>query len=326
MQDIIENIIQERNSKEKQKIIDKFREFASEKKNIHEILEIYRKAKSLLESGEDKEKIASARVINNIYSIFPYHYFGIDDTKTEIKDDEVVDLVCTCLKLLLSENGNLRIASAYLINHLRSYLTDYEFVELFFNLMSLREFEKLKKKVAIEFCLDKIYCPHLEEAIESLMPNEVKKMEIKLHGMITEESKMRAKNVKDMARKMVKETEEYIPRILSFRGELFFKENLIPYIENIGLFQLLYELQSINKIFENLNNKGYSSYVATRLFFLLEKNLDKLEKVESKEQLSLIVPDLKKEQLIFMPLDKFYFTLKEIYEKMNETFEVSDEP
>src|SRR3989344_1025354 len=325
MENIIELLLHEKSSKERARIIEKFRDWQREA-NKENILKIYKNALLLLDNGNEKEIEISLRVLSHIYMIFPLHLLDYSGKETAVSTDETVDLVYKILEFMKHNNGNIRLSAAHALNHFRSYIPAFEYVELFYNLLSLCYSEDKNKIKTIKLCLDKIFSMHLEMAIEEFMPHEVKRMKIDIHGDVTKESRILAKEIEILANKMIKETEKYIPDILKLRSRYLFEKNLIPYVENIGMFQILYEYQRLRTLNEedNVDEEVLIKYIVSRLNLFLHSNLEKIKKIEDKKNWEGIFLNLNKNELQLLNLDKIYSIIKGLNEMTEKVYPDKD--
>lgn len=330
MQDIIEKLLNENSSKERSKLIEQYRNLNFNRNNEEAILEVYKKARELLENGNEKEKIIALRVIGATFIIFPISETIIRDfenfsnssekirnmKKRSTNYDEIADLTNECFELMKSDDGNLRLASAHVINHLRGYMSDYDYVQTFYDLMCLNNYynkKKDKKRKTAEFCLDKIFCPHLEMAIEEFMPNTLKKVKINVPKESDEEQIKVMKRVEDIINNMVKETEKKIKRVMSFRGEFLFEKELIPYLENMEIIQIMYEVQRLKQMLKNGEIDGVilRAYSINRILRCLNIFLSKIEKVKEKESWECITYNLKQDKFALVKFSDVYQSLKD---------------
>lgn len=311
--DIFKILGNAKDNKEKIKLLESF--WLQEKRDPEENIKIIREGIEILDTGADKEKIIALQVIARAGGL-PISdqfedIFGMGSRKERktVDYEELMDIADKCLEFILSDNGNLRLASANCLNHLRINLNGFDFVELFYNLLSLREFYEGKEQTkSIEYCLDKLYGCHSERLIESYLPLAVKKMKINVDKNNREDAII----LEDFSNNLIKETEGYIPKILKLRGEHILKESMVPYVINIGLFQISYEIQ---KIFALANEKELDDrisdlYSKFRLSLLLKQNLEAIEKIEDKEKFICFDIDLEKNKLILT-------TLKSVYERFD---------
>ena len=327
--DIFERIKNAKDNKEKTRLLEKFwlKEKRSDEENIH----IIREGVKLLEKGDDNEKIIALQVISRAGG-FPLSIqlkeiaesIGKDQKinyRKSIDYDELLEIVNMCLKFSSNDNGNLRIASANCLNHLRSYLEGFDYVELFYNLLSLRNFfeKNDKRKIkSIEFCLDKVWCPILEEMIEDYMPKEVKKMKITNEGKTTEQTK----ELENFVNNMINETEKYIKDILTLRGQRLFIDNLVPYTENMRILQLDYEYQKILRLAGNkeIRKELLSRYLNLRFNYLLDNLVESLEKINEKESWMCVIIDVKNKEVKPNNLQAVYQSLKNMKRDIETNF------
>ena len=99
-------------------------------------------------------------------------------------------------------------------------MPDYGYIDLFFNLLSLKNSPKNqdKNKKVIEFCLDKIFSPYLEELLEESSSPEIRKIKINVHSKDKETINI-ARSIETISNQMISETEKYLKNILSLRGK-----------------------------------------------------------------------------------------------------------
>jgi hypothetical protein len=300
MRDIIQKLLALNNIKERNKLLEKFREyqFKGDRKEVEQVLfEIFKYAKQILENTENnEEKRIALRVLGAIFIIYPSGWLGEmlekKQRETPVNDGDIMDIIDICLELLENEDGNLRLSSAYLIDHLRSYMPNYNYIDLFYNLLSLKDSPKNQNKNSktIEFCIDKIFSPHLEEILEIYCSPEIKRMKITVHSKNEFSLKM-AEMVEKTSNQLISETEKYLKTIFTLRGEYLLNDNFIPYIENIGILQIAYELQRLKELHENnkLETDEMKVYLKMRLLPLIENRLKMLENLESMEEFSVIL-------------------------------------
>lgn len=320
MKDIIKQLSEEKDYKERAKILDKFRDYQSKKDNYDNLIEIYKEAISLLDLGNDKEKEISLRVIGNIYNLFPLPTLlsESDDSQSYLNYDDLYDLTFKLLELLINDNGNIRIAAANSINHIRGFIDNDSYVTLYFDLLSLKNNADKDKAKSIIFCLDKIFSPMLDMAIDMSYPEEVKRVKIGLVGNVSRNIKKIARDVEFNANKMIKETEKYIPQILAMRGKNLFEKNLIPYLENAGMFQILYELQKLNQLLKNneISAEVLKYYLQTRIAYSLKSYIERIKMMQNKNEFEGVFLNLEKNELKLVTFDKiekiFQNTLNEI--------------
>jgi len=300
MRDILQKLLATNNSKERTKLLEKFREFqfGSDREEIKIIsFEVFKEAKQMLETARtNEEKRIALRVLGAIYCVYPWEnmaeMFGCKSKETPVKNSEIIDIIDICLELLENEDGNLRLSAAYLIDHLRGHISDYDYVDLFYNLLSLSNSPKNhgRNKKTIEFCLDKIFCPFLEASIEDRTPLEIKRMKITVHSQ-DQNFVNTGKEVENLANKMIEETEKYIKKVLSLRGEHLFEGNFIPYIENVGLLQIFYELQRLKELYfsKEINQELMKNYLKGRISILVKNRIDLLNDLQGREEFSLVL-------------------------------------
>jgi len=300
MRDIIQKLLATSNSKERSKLLEEFRnfQFKGKREEVKSILfEIFKEAKQMLENTvNDEEKIISLRVLGAIFLIYPHEnmaeMLGVKPKETLVKDFDIMELIDLCLDLLENKNGNLRLSSAYLIDHLRGHLSNYNYVDLFYNLLSLKNSPKNKgkNKKTIEFCINKLSSPFLEGSLEILSSPEIRKMKINVYSK-NKESINFAKMIETISNQMIAETQKYIKRILSLRGKSLLEGNFIPYIENIGILQIIYELQRLKEIkdSEKITPKEMVNYLVIRLLPFMENRLKMLNNLPQMEEFSIIL-------------------------------------
>jgi hypothetical protein len=171
-------------------------------------------------------------------------------------------------------------------------MPNYNYIDLFYNLLSLKDSPKNqnKKGKTIEFCIDKIFSPHLEEILEIYCSPEIKRMKITVHSKNEYSLKM-AKMVEKTSNQLISETEKYLKTIFSLRGEYLLDGNFIPYIENIGILQIAYELQRLKELHEEgkLETDEMKVYLKMRLLPLIENRLKMLSNLEDMDEFSIIL-------------------------------------
>ncbi|MBU2522821.1 MAG: hypothetical protein KKE23_00840 [Nanoarchaeota archaeon] len=300
MREIIQKLLAAHDSKERTRLLEEFRNFQLKGGRAKAELitfEVFKEAKQLLETTEDNgEKIVSLRVLGAIYLIYPFNLmaemFGIKNIETLVKDEEILEILDICLELLESDDGNLRLSSAHLINHLRGHLSDYNSVDLFYNLLSLRNSPKNqgKNKKTIGFCLDKIYSPFLEASLDASCPPEARKMKMNIRSKNTETINT-AKSIGALANQMISETEKSIQKILSLRGEYLLEKNFIPYIENLGMLQIFYEIQKLRELSfdKKISQEFMKNYMEIRILPLAKGRIEMLDGLPEKEEFSLVI-------------------------------------
>jgi len=298
MRDIIQKLLAVNNTKERNKLLEKFRkyQFKGDRKGVEQVLfEVFKDAKHILENTENnEEKRTALRVLGAMFLIYPSGWLGEmlekKQRETPVNDGDIMDIIDICLELLENEDGNLRLSSAYLIDHLRSYMPNYNYIDLFYNLLSLKDSPKNKNNKTIEFCIDKIFSPHLEEILEGYCSPEIKRMKITVHSKNEYSLKM-AEMVEKTSNQLISETEKYLEKIFALRGEYLLKGNFIPYLENIGILQIAYELQRLKELNEEskLKTDEIKVYLKMRLLPLIENRLKMLQNLEDMEEFSLIL-------------------------------------
>ncbi|OGJ15539.1 hypothetical protein A3K73_05105 [Candidatus Pacearchaeota archaeon RBG_13_36_9] len=316
---IFEELGNAEDGKEKAKILERF--WLVEERAPEEDVEIIRKGIKILDFGNDREKIIALQVISRAHG-FPIsdRFEGLVDKekkRASVEYEELMEIVERCLEFLSNENGNLRLAAANCLHYLTINLNCFDCIELFYNFLSLKEFCKDKKKTkTIEFCLEKIYSPHLEALIEAALPLAVKKMKINVHSG----DKETARKLENFANSLIKETEKFIPEILNLRGEYLLEESMIPYVVNIELFQISYELQKISELAEKkqLDDELSDVYAKFRLSLLLKQVLEKIRDVEDKERLICVDINLSKNQVFLTTLENVYSRFDKVYQGLSK--------
>ncbi|MDD5192695.1 MAG: hypothetical protein PHH54_04230 [Candidatus Nanoarchaeia archaeon] len=321
MRDIIQRLLATDNSKERTKLLEKFREFQfgkSRRETENILFEIFKDAKQMLENTKDnEEKRVALRTLNAIFLIYPSETMAellqVKAKETPVKDRDVMEIIDICLELLEDNDGNLRLSAAYLIDHLRGYMPDYNYVDLFYNLLSLKNSPKNKgkNKKTIEFCLSKIFSPFLEAILDASYPLEVKKMKIRVHSK-NEKVINTAIDVEHLANQMVSETEKYIQKILAIRGEYLLEGNFIPYIENIGIFQIFYEMQRLRELYlkGEINKELMKNYLNSRISIFANNRIDMLDGLSEREEFSLVLMDFNKNLVVKDLQETYDFLIK----------------
>ena len=306
MENVIEKVYAIKDSKERQRFLENFRNIINNKDNENISGIIFRKAVDYFNNGDDEYKTISFSVINKIYVGFSSrsHFMGkLSVTDSEIKYEEVLNVLYKAISFMKSENGNLRISAANCMNHFRMFLHPIDYVELFYNLLSLKNSLDDKKVKTVVFCLNKIYCPYLEQCIKSQIPNETKLTKISTKGLNKAEQE-KANKVERLINKYVKETRKYIKKILKLRGENMFNNEFCLYVNNIGWLQLSYEIQNIFE--EKESQEDIINYINFRIVSLLEYNIKFLEGINDRNEISYIDIDSSTDSLFISNLEELY--------------------
>lgn len=330
--EIFEKIKNASDGKERQKILEDFR--TKKNKSDKENVRIIGEGERLLEEGEDRDIIIALQVMSRAQG-FPLsgqlkEILQLSGKEKErvyrktISYDELMEIVERCLKLLTVDNGNVRIASANCLNALGIYSENFDYVDLFHNLLLLKNFYETKdnnKIKSIVFCLDKIWCLYLENLIENFSSLETKNMRITNKGKVTKNSK----ELENFVNKMIKETESYIKNVLTLRGERFFIDTLVPYTENMRIIQVLYEYEKILELVEKRNIKKdlLKRYINTRLKLILRRLLEDFERVENKGYWVCVVIGIDKSEVGLSNIQSVYNELKYIERDIETNFLVN---
>src|SRR3989338_4409574 len=315
MNKVIFEVMNAKDAKERQKLLERLRE--REFKDKIDNVSLLREIADLIKMGSNREKIAALQVFTRLYSGFPNEgylkeVFGSPiEKKVEdiISYNEVLDILDNLVMLLLEDNGNLRLATSYGLSHLRTFLKIEDYAETYFDILCLRNAERDSKKIkTLEFCLDKFFSQYLDKVIESSRPIEIKKIQINFDG--SEEEKERIKKVDDMVNNFVEETGVFEKEIQRMRGEKFFDLNLVGYLDGLSLFQISYELQKIDKLLKVKKDEEFleiiDRYVKSRLLYLLKMNLGWMKKVKDKNEFFCVDIDVEGDKLVFSSLNGLY--------------------
>ena len=129
-----------------------------------------------------------------------------------------------------------------------------------------------------------------------------------------------ARKLENFANSLIKETEKFIPEILNLRGEYLLEESMIPYVVNIELFQISYELQKISELAEKkqLDDELSDVYAKFRLSLLLKQVLEKIRDVEDKERLICVDINLSKNQVFLTTLENVYSRFDKVYQGLSK--------
>ena len=209
--DIFYRLINSKDYKEKGKILENF--WLNEKREPKENIKIIRNGINLLDKGTDKEKIIALQVISRTEG-FPLsdrfeEIFGEESIKKNkdietVSYDELNEVVEKCIKFLTNENGNLRLAAANTLNHLKIHISKAESIKIYNRIVKLRDTIKDKRRKTIEYCIDKIMPFEIENLFEDIDP-EVKK--------IWKENEILAEELGDAYYdSILKESEEFIKK------------------------------------------------------------------------------------------------------------------
>lgn len=181
-EDIFHKLINSKDYKEKNKILENF--WLKEEREPKENIEIIRKGIDLLDKGTDKEKIISLQIISRTGG-FPLSdrfedIFGKGSIKKKrdiktVSYNELKKVIEKCLEFLTNENGNLRLAAANALDHLKLHISKADSTKVYNKVLRLRNAIKDKRRKTIEYCINKIRPLDIENLIGDI-DSEVKEI------------------------------------------------------------------------------------------------------------------------------------------------------
>lgn len=327
MENIIEQVVKARSSKERKRILENFRGRGSHN-NVEGNVRVIRSAARLIYDGDDNEKVAALQIICRVFN-------GFSEFKRErrgarsISYGELLFMLHNCLRLLNDDNGNIRLNASYALNHLRFFLQDSDYAELYFNVLSLRNAQRDAKKLkSIELCLDRIWSPRLDELIEEYNPNEIRMLEIDAYRENDNERDLLFK-MEDFVNDFVEETEIFEREIQRIRGENLFKMKMLFYSDNLALFQISYELQKIKTYFKGKRIKDcydiemrmiIGKYIRLRLAESLKENLNWMRGLRNREEIFYVDINLEEDRLLISSLEEAYQRFGRLHKELGYVF------
>lgn len=245
-----------------------------------------------------------------------------DEEKRNYDYNVILDALKFSMNSLLDNDGRVRISAVHTLNSLRSCLRNEDYIELYFDLLSIAENEKDRKKIKnIKRALEKLSSPHLAFLVVDYMPDEIKECRIITEDTDSNEKKELAKNVEDYINSMIMEVRGFEKKIRRMRYQNS-QYDFTPYLINLSLIQTSYEIQkSMTELINSRTDSDekwrfFDCYMSTRLYDLVKKHVKNLEKLKSVHHCCFVDIDIRDGKPIIKTLEFFYNKLKEFYENL----------